>query len=65
MEKIHIKEVMKEVKYCESEENMWRADFIKEIVNVKYKSMVLLNDENEEMFDNEDLDDIIDYLCSS
>ena len=42
-----------------------RADFIKEIVNVKYKSMVLLNDKNEEMFDKEDLDDIIDYLCSS
>ena len=65
LEKINIQEVMKNVKHCESEKNIWRADFIKEIVDVKYNGMVLLNDKNEEMFDKEDLDDIIDYLCSS
>ena len=48
LEKINIKEVMKNVKYCESKENAWRADFIKEIVDVKNNGLVLLKGKNEE-----------------
>ena len=65
IEDINTKEVKERVKFAGSEENTWRGDFIKEIVNVKNNVLVLNEDESEVLFDKEDFDDIIEYLCTS
>ena len=65
IEDINTKEVKERVKFAGSEENTWRGDFIKEIVNVKNNVLVLNEDESEVLFDQEDFDDIIEYLCTS
>ena len=42
----------------------WKADFIKEIVNVK-QNVLFIDDDSDAFLENEDLDFIIDYLSTS
>ena len=64
VEEINVSEVKKRIKFCDmAEENNWKVDFLREIVNVK-NNVLVLDDEGEVFFDNEDLNDIIDYLST-
>ena len=64
IESINTIEVKKRVKFCEVEESGWKADFIKEIVDLKH-NVLTLDDNGGMSFDKEELDDIIDYICTS
>ena len=65
VEEINVSEVKKRIKFCDmAEENNWKVDFLREIVNVK-NNVLVLDDEGEVFFDNEDLNDMIYYLSTS
>ena len=65
MEDINLWEVKKKVVFCETNPaDEWKVDFIKEIVNIKHKVLVL-DAVGGMCFDNDDLEDIVDYLCTS
>ena len=56
--------VKKKFKFSELKEiDAWRANIIKEITNIKQKILSL--DENEHALTNEDLDNILDYACTT
>ena len=42
----------------------WKVDFIREIVNVKHK-VLSLDEDSDVGFDNDDLEDIVDFLSTS
>ena len=66
IEHIKTQEVMKRVKFCDvPEENTWRGDFLRELVNVKNNVLILSEEGREVFFEKEELDDIIEYLCTS
>ena len=66
IENIKTKEVMKRVKCCDvPEETTWRGDFVREVVNVKNNVLILSEEGREVFFEKEELDDIIEYLCTS
>ena len=46
-----------------SEENAWRVNLVKELTNVKQNTLSL--DEHENPLTNEELDEILDYVCIS
>jgi hypothetical protein len=65
IEHIKTQEVMKRVKFCDvPEENTWRGDFLRELVNVKNNVLILSEEGREVFFEKEELDDIIEYLRS-
>ena len=65
IEDIEINQVKKTMKFCEGEPNAsWKADFIREVVNLK-QNVLFLDDEAEVVFENEDLDYIVEYLATS
>ena len=66
IEDVNTKEVKERVKFCDGgEENTCRGEFIMEIVNVKNNVLVLNEEKSEVLFDQEDFDDIIEYICTS
>ena len=65
MEDINVREVKKKMVFSETNEaDEWKVDFIKEIVNIKHR-VLFLDDNGEEGFDNDDLEDIVDFLSTS
>ena len=46
-----------------SEENAWRVNLVKELTNVKQNTLSL--EEHENSLTNEELDEILDYVCIS
>ena len=65
MEDINVREVKKKMVFSETNEaDEWKVDFIKEIVNIKHK-VLFLDEDGEEGFDNDDLEDIVDFLSTS
>ena len=53
------------LKFCEIQENdKWRVNFVQEIVNVKQNVLTLDQDDNS-FLTNEQLSDILDYICTS
>ena len=65
IEEVDVNTVKKKVKLCEfSEENRWKVDCIKEIVNVKYKVLVL-NNEEENALDDDELNEILEFISTS
>ena len=65
VEDININQVKKTMKFCEvDDKDAWKADFIKEIVNVK-QNVLFIDDDSDPFLENEDLDFIIDYLSTS
>ena len=64
MEDVNITKVKNTIKFAETtEDNSWKIEFLKEIVNIKHNVLVLKDDE-EVTFENDDFDYIIDYLES-
>ena len=65
MEDVNITKVKNTIKFAETtEDNSWKIEFLKEIVNIKHNVLVLKDDE-EVAFENDDFDFIIDYLSTS
>ena len=65
VEDININQVKKTMKFSEvDDKDAWKADFIKEIVNVK-QNVLFIDDDSDAFLENEDLDFIIDYLSTS
>ena len=65
IEDIKTDQIKKTLKCCENDpNNEWKAEFIREVVNVK-QIVMFLNDDSEVMFENEDLDAIVEYLATS
>ena len=53
------------MKFCEVDPSeSWKANFIREVVNLK-QNVLFLDDEAEVVFENEDLDYIVEYLATS
>ena len=53
------------LKFCESpSEHGWKVQFIKEIVDVKQK-VLFLNQESDMMFEDEDLEYLIEFLSTN
>ena len=46
-----------------TEENFWRVNLIKELTNVKQNILAL--DDHENSLTNEELDEILEYVCIS
>ena len=46
-----------------TEENFWRVNLIKELTNVKQNILAL--DDHENALTNEELDEILEYVCIS
>ena len=65
IEDININQVKKNMKFCEVDPSeSWKANFIREVVNLK-QNVLFLDDEAEVVFENEDLDYIVEYLATS
>ena len=65
MEDINIAKVKSTMKFAESaEEDEWKVDFLKEIINIKHNVLVI-KDDDDVAFDNDDFDAILDYLSTS
>ena len=63
VEDIDLSKVKKNMKFCEVEEHdVWKGDFIKEMVNVKHNVLSICDSS---FFEDEELDFIIDYLSTS
>ena len=55
----------RKLKFCESsDENAWKIKFIKEIVDLK-QNVLILDEESDVLFDNEDLKFIVEFLSTS
>ena len=53
------------MKFAEpAEEDAWKVDLVKEVINIKHNVLVI-EDDDDVTFDNEDLDAILDYLSTS
>ena len=58
--------VKKKVKFCEiSEENKWRVNLIKEIVDINQKVLDIKNNGEDEFLSKEQLNDIINFVSTS
>ena len=65
IEDININQVKKTMKFCEVDPSeSWKANFIREVVNLK-QNVLFLDDEAEVVFENQDLDFIVEYLATS
>ena len=65
IEKIKTSELKRKLKFCESStENDWKIKMIKEIVDLK-QNVLFLDDESDVLFDNEDLESIVEFLSTS
>ena len=54
----------KKIKFCQiMDEDRWRVDFVKEIVNLQYNVLVL--NEDEQALDTDELNEILDFICTS
>ena len=64
IEEIDVNAMKKKVKFCQIlDENRWRVDFVKEIVNLQYNVLVL--NEDEQALDTDELNEILDFICTS
>ena len=58
------KTIKKELKFCEiKEDDAWRVNLVKEMINIKQNILTL--DQNEHALSNEELEEILDYVCST
>ena len=65
IEDINTNQVKKNMKFCEVDPSeSWKANFIREVVNLK-QNVLFLDDETEVVFENQDLDYIVEYLATS
>ena len=64
--KTSIMKLKRYVRYCpiESQDN-WRGNFIKEITNLKQNVLVLENDKSESFMSIDELDEILNFICTS
>ena len=54
----------KNIKFCELEkEEAWRVPFIKELINLRQNILTL--DKTNEAFTNDELEDILEFVCTS
>ena len=64
IEEIDVNAMKKKVKFCQIlDENRWRVDFAKEIVDLQYNVLVL--NEDEQALDTDELNEILDFICTS
>ena len=64
IEEIDVNAMKKKVRFCQIlDENRWRVDFVKEIVNLQYNVLVL--NEDEQALDTDELNEILDFICTS
>ena len=62
--KLIVVKMKNDIEFCETkQEDKWRLNFVKEIVNVKNNILTL--DQNEESLTTEELEEILDYICTS
>lgn len=62
---INISKVKRELKFNEiANEDAWRVDFIKEIANLKNNNLKL-DDDDENCLTKEELDELLNYICTS
>ena len=65
MEDVEISKVKITTKFAETaDDNSWKVDFLREIMNIKHNVLVL-KDDDEFTFDNAYFYDPIDYLITS
>ena len=65
IENMKTSEMKRKLKFCESSaENAWKIKFIKEIVVLK-QNVLILDEESDVLFDNEDLEFIVEFLSTS
>ena len=56
--------IKKEFKFCEmKKEDAWRVNLVKEMINIRQKVLTL--DQNEHALSNEEMEEILDYVCST
>ena len=64
IEEVDVNAMKKKVKFCQIlDEDRWRVDFVKEIVNLQYNVLVL--NEDEQALDTDELNEILDFICTS
>ena len=62
---INISKVKRELKFNEiANEDAWRVGFIKEIANLKNNNLKL-DDDDENCLTKEELDELLNYICTS
>ena len=65
IENIKTSQQKKTLKFCESSaEDAWKVKFLKEIVDVKQK-VLFLNEESDVMFEDEDLEFLIEFISTN
>ena len=65
IENIKTSQQKKILKFCESSaDDAWKVKFLKEIVDVKQK-VLFLNEESDVMFEDEDLEFLIEFLSTN
>ena len=64
IEEVDVNEMKKKVEFCQIlDEDRWRVNFVKEIVNLQYNVLVL--NEDEQALDTDELNEILDFICTS
>ena len=62
--KVNVTKVRNDLEFCETkQEDEWRLNFVKEIVNIK--NNILNLDQNENNLTTEELEEILEYICTS
>ena len=55
----------RKLKFCESSaKNAWKIKLIKELVDLK-RNVLILDEESDVLFDNEDLEFIVEFLTTT
>ena len=62
--KVDVTKVRNDLEFCKTkQEDEWRLNFVKEIVNIK--NNILNLDQNENNLTTEELEEILEYICTS
>ena len=62
--KVNVTKVRNDLEFCKTkQEDEWRLNFVKEIVNIKNNNLNL--DQNENNLTTEELEEILEYICTS
>jgi hypothetical protein len=62
--KVNVTKVRNDLELCKTkQEDEWRLNFVKEIVNIKKN--ILNMDQNENNLTTEELEEILEYICTS
>ena len=62
--KVNVTKMKNDIEFCETkQEDKWRLNFVKEIVNVKNNILTL--DQHEDNLTAEELEEILHYICTS